>query len=288
VSLARLFNTTASSTLFLHTFNASVLPYTYICMAIVAPLIGYLNTRLEKRIPFAQLHLYNIVGYFMILGSLRLAMSLTNAGWPVFIYFMWSEIGWILLNLMLWGLAGRLLTVRQAKRLFGLIGASGSLVTISVGFFLSGIVRKVGVSNLLLIVMSALAGAIGLLIFVNRIYSGQLADSATEQDSPASISSGWQTPRRYLNMLIILAMVTEASFYFVDIIFYKQVQIEYASHDKFVNYPVGELRLEEQVISIPKASDVEVASFMGKYLAGMNLLVLLSNFFLVAPLINRL
>src|SRR5689334_21503405 len=107
VSLARLFNTTASSTLFLHTFNASILPYTYICMAFVAPLIGYLNTRLEERIPFAQLHLYNIVGYFIILGSLRLAMSLTSAGWPIFIYFMWSEIGWILLNLMLWGLAGR-------------------------------------------------------------------------------------------------------------------------------------------------------------------------------------
>ncbi len=108
VSLARLFNTTASSTLFLHTFNASILPYTYISMAIVALLIGYLNTRLERRIPFVRLHLYNIVGYFIILAVLRLAMSLTDAGWPVFIYFIWSEIGWILLNLMLWRLAGRL------------------------------------------------------------------------------------------------------------------------------------------------------------------------------------
>src|SRR6266496_4507581 len=76
VSLARLFNTTASSTLFLHTFNASILPYTYISMAIVALLIGYLNTRLERRIPFVRLHLYNIVGYFIILAVLRLAMSL--------------------------------------------------------------------------------------------------------------------------------------------------------------------------------------------------------------------
>jgi len=288
VSLARLFNTTASSTLFLHTFNASILPYTYISMAVVAPLIGFLNTRLEKRVSFARLHLYNIAGYFIILGGLRLAMSLTDAEWPVFIYFMWSEIGWILLNLMLWGLAGRLLTVRQGKRLFGLIGACGGLATISVGFFLSGIVRGIGVTNLLLLVMLALAGAIGLLIVISRLYSGQLADAAVEEDSPASPSSGWQIPRKYINMLILLAMVAEASFYFVDIIFYKQVQLEFASHNKYANYPIGELRQEEHVISIPQTSDVEVASFLGKYLAVMSLLVLLSNFFLVAPLINKL
>jgi hypothetical protein len=49
-------------------------------------------------------------------------MALTDAGWPKFIYFIWSEIGWLFFNLMLWGVAGRLLNVRQAKRLFGLIG----------------------------------------------------------------------------------------------------------------------------------------------------------------------
>ena len=288
VSLARLFNTTASSTLFLHTFNASILPYTYISMAVVAPLIGFLNTRLEKRVPFVRLHLYNIIGYFIILGALRLAMSLTTASWPVFIYFMWSEIGWILLNLMLWGLAGRLLTVRQAKRLFGLIGASGSLVTISIGLFLSGIVRRIGVSNLPLLVLVALTGIIGSLIFITRVHAGQLADSAAEEDASTSASSGWQIPRKFINMLILLAMVTEASFYFVDIIFYKQVQIEFASHDKFKNYPIAELRIEERLINLPKSSDIEVASFLGKYLAVMNLLVLLSNFFLVTPLINKL
>jgi HEAT repeat protein len=288
VSLARLFNTTASSTLFLHTFNASILPFTYISMAVVAPLIGFLNTRLEKRVPFARLHLYNIIGYFIILGALRLAMSLTTAGWPVFIYFMWSEIGWILLNLMLWGLAGQLLNVRQAKRLFGLIAASGSFATISIGLFLSGIVSKIGVSNLPLLVLIALAGVIGLLVFISRVHAGQLADSAAEEDSPTSASSNWQIPRKYINMLILLAMVTEASFYFVDIIFYKQVQIEFASHDKFKNYPIGELRVEEDIVSVPKTSDIEVASFLGRYLAIMNLLVLLSNFFLVAPLINKL
>src|SRR5258706_9381863 len=89
-SLARLFNTTASSTLFLHTFNASILPFTYISMALVAPLIGFLNTRLENRVPFVRLHLYNIICYFLILGVLRLAMSLTTAGWPAFMYFIWS------------------------------------------------------------------------------------------------------------------------------------------------------------------------------------------------------
>ena len=288
VSLARLFNTTASSTLFLHTFNASILPYTYISMAIVAPLIGFLNTRLEGRVPFARLHLFNIVGYFIVLAALRIAMSLTEAGWPVFLYFMWSEIGWILLNLMLWGLAGRLLNVRQAKRLFGLIGGVGSLATISVGFFLTGIVRGIGVTNLPVLVLIAVGLVIGALFFVAREYSVQLEGAADEEDSPTSTGSGWQIPRRYIMLLIGLAMVTEASFYFVDIIFYKELQIEFASHDKYGNYPIGELREEQNVISLPKTSDIEVASFLGKYLAGMNLLVLLSNFFLVTPVINKL
>ncbi len=288
VSLARIFNTTASSTLFLLKFNASILPYSYISMAVVAPLIGLLNTRFEKRVPFARLHLYNIIAYLLILSALRLAMSLTDAGWPAFIYFIWSEIGWILLNLMLWGLAGRLLTVRQAKRLFGLIAAGGGLATISVGFFIAGIVRGIGVPNLLLLVMIALAGVIGLLVLIGRSYSGQLADTTAEEEDATAPTSAWQTPRKYINMLILMAMVAEASFYFVDIIFYKQVQIQYSSQDKLENYPAAELRKEEGLIKVPESSDVELASFMGKYLAVMNLLVLLSNFFLVAPLIGKL
>lgn len=287
VSLARLFNTTASSTLFLLKFNASILPYTYISMAVVAPLIGLLNTRLEKRVSFARLHLYNILAYLLILGALRLGMSLTDAGWPAFIYFIWSEIGWILLNLMLWGLAGRLLTVRQAKRLFGLIGAGGGLAAISAGFFVSGIVRGIGVPNLLLLVMIALAGAIGLLFLIGRLYSGQLADTPTHEDAAAPISA-WQIPHRYINLLILMAMVAEATFYFVDIIFYKQVQIQFSSPGKLANYPVGELRLEEHLISVPESSEVELAGFLGKYLAVMNLLALLSNLFLVTPLISKL
>ncbi len=288
VSLARLFNTTASSTLFLSTFDASVLPYTYISMAVVAPLIGFLNTRLETRVPFARLHLYNIIAYLTILGAIRLAMSLTDAGWPVFIYFIWSEIGWILLSLMLWGLAGRLLNVRQAKRLFGVIGAVGGLATISVGFFISGIVNAIDVPNLLLLVMIALAGVIGLLITIGRLYSGNLADSASEDESDASASSTWQVPRRYINLIIVMAMAAEASFYFVDMIFYDQIQIQFSSQDGLVNYPLGELRVEENIIRIPESSEIKVASFLGNYLAVMNLIVLVTNFFLVAPLINKL
>jgi HEAT repeat protein len=109
-----------------------------------------------------------------------------------------------------------------------------------------------------------------------------------EEGPAASATSRWQIPRKYINMLILLAMVTEASFYFVDIIFYKQVQLEFASHDKFTNYPIGEIRDQLDLVTLPKTSDVEVASFLGRYLAVMSLLVLLSNFFVVAPLINRL
>ena len=284
VGVSRLINSTASSTLFLVNFNASVLPYIYVLMAIVVPLIGWINTRLERRVSFVRLLFFNMVGYWLVLAGLRLAMSFTTASWPVFLYSLWSEVGWIIMNLTLWGLAGRLLTVREAKRLFGIIGAAGGLAAIVAGFFIPTLILWVGTLNLLFVVLITLGAAIGLLIYASRAFSGQLAATVTEEETVSNVR--WKIPRRYVNLLILMAMLAEAAFYFVDIIFFKQVQIQFSTQAIATRTPLAEVRADK-LQTVSASAEAALASFMGKYLATMNLLALLGNLFLVAPLINR-
>jgi len=59
------------------------------------------------------------------------------AGWPVAALMIWFEVVWALTSLEFWGLAGRLMNLRQGKRLFGLIGSGDMVATVIGGFSMS-------------------------------------------------------------------------------------------------------------------------------------------------------
>jgi ATP:ADP antiporter, AAA family len=263
IGLTRLFNATASSALFLVTFNATSLPYIYILVAVVIPLIGFITTRLESRVPLITLLAGNLLGYLLVLGGLRLSMALTTHPWPIFALAVWSEVGWVVTNLALWGLAGRLLNVRQAKRLFGLIGAGGVVAAVAGGLLMPTLVSLIGTPNLLWGSVTTLALSFGLLMYAARVFKSAAARPSDPPVAEAAANAGLSTRSRYIILIVVLCMLSYAAFYFVDNIFYHQVEQQFRD-------------------------EAQLAGFLGVFLAVMNLLTVVVNLFLVSPIISRL
>jgi AAA family ATP:ADP antiporter len=175
---------------------------------------------------------------------------------------IWYEVLWTLTGLEVWSLAGRLFTVRQGKRLFGLIGA-GEWVTIIVGGFLvPGLVELLGTLNLLLVAAGGIAGALGLLVHITRSFADPISASAEKALPEGRKSSAGLLKNRYVVLIFVLFALSQVGYFFVDNVFYAQAEVQYPDED-------------------------QLAGFIGVFFALTALLALLSATFLSGPIISR-
>ncbi len=261
IGLTRTFTETANGTLFLQNYSAADLPYMYILSTIVIAIVGLIYSRLERRLSFTTLMVVNLVGTFAAIVILRLLFEWTDERWPALVLAIWFELMWVLNSLEFWGLAGRVFEVRQAKRLYGLIGSGEVVAAIVGGLAASALVRGIGTLNLLII---GAAGVIVSIIVMFSIVRSTMGDvsfrslNGTEERAP--IRKLFQS--RYIVLIFILAAFTVTSLYFLDNAFYT------VAEQQFPN-------------------DADLASFLGVFLAIGGVFQFISRTFLAGTLINR-
>ena len=86
--------------------------------------------RLQQRLALHTLLSITLGLLFVSAALLRLGLWLGSPQALVFGLVLWYRLLYVLLGLVFWGLAGRLLDLRQGKRLFGLVG-TGELLPVS-------------------------------------------------------------------------------------------------------------------------------------------------------------
>ena len=86
---------------------------------------AWIYNRARSRLTTARLFRGLLLALLVCVLALRVGFKLTDASWPAFVLL--TSVTNALLNVEVWGLARQLFTVRQGKRLFGLIG-SGELM----------------------------------------------------------------------------------------------------------------------------------------------------------------
>lgn len=248
--------------LFLLTFSSRDLPWVYMTNALVVVVITFVYLRLSKRLSFTKLLSGNILFLFLVITSFRFGLGMTSNRWVIFGLPVLFQILINFGNLAFWSLAGRLLHVRQAKRLFGLIGGGQWAAIVLTGFLIPSIVAGIGIRNLLILAAVSMLFVFAILTTVTRIYAGQLKTLETGTAHAASRPTSPTPLKRYLGSIFSLVILSYVAYYFIDNIFYGQLAIQYAD--------------EEQL-----------AGFMGFYLAGQALLILFINTFLTGPILNR-
>ncbi|MGQ4807653.1 hypothetical protein NKDENANG_01008 [Candidatus Entotheonellaceae bacterium PAL068K] len=256
---------TAANALFLATFDVGVLPYVYIGSAILAVLIGLLYTTLQTRLPFPAVLVATLLFLLLSVCAFRFGLWTSNAKWLAFAILFWLRLLLVLSNLEFWGLAGRLLNLRQGKRLFSLIGSGDLSANILGGFATPPFVMMFGTANLLLVSVVGLLLSLSLLLLIIRRFSPQLA-SPPDARNPPSAAAGSRILRllrhRYILFLVLSNALMVMVYNFVDYTFYDFIKTRFQD-------------------------DLHLAIFIGPFFATVQIITVLARTFLASRLFNR-
>ena len=193
----------AGAALFLSRFQARQLAYADIASAVVVALVVAGYVLLARRVPLLGLLLGSTVFFasncalFWALAHYHFHLSLL---FPVF--YIWVKIFGVLLPTQIWTLANYVLTTREAKRVFGMVGGGAIAGWIFSGYFSKTVARSFGTESLLLGMALFLLICTGLIALIWR--SGRVAVSG-----PHDMTSAGNSPR---NLFASMRVVFSSSY----------------------------------------------------------------------------
>jgi len=113
----------SAHSLFLSIFDEKMMAKGYVVSGIAGIILTTLYTWFQNRIQFKNFAILNLLVVTCLTIILWVALILSPANWVIFFVFIMLGPLNILAMLGFWGTTGRLFTLRQGKRLFGLVDA---------------------------------------------------------------------------------------------------------------------------------------------------------------------
>ncbi len=138
--------------LFLSRFGAESLPFAFMLVALFAGLVSLLYTRILVKLPL-NIIITRTIGWSVAtlsLFGLLLRLDFLE-GWVLYLFYVWVAIFAVLSASQFWVLANVVFNPREAKRLFGFIGAGAIAGGIFGGYLTSVTAEWIGSENLLFI-----------------------------------------------------------------------------------------------------------------------------------------
>jgi len=140
----------ARDALFLGSFKAVQLPYVDIASGILVGFVvaGYL--RLGRRTSLQNLLIGSQIFFSANCGLFWALAHFYHPVWLYPVFYIWVGIFGVLAPTQVWTLANYLLTTREAKRVFGMVGGGGCVGWIFAGFVSKSVAGTFGTESLLL------------------------------------------------------------------------------------------------------------------------------------------
>tara|TARA_A100001011_G_scaffold193563_2_gene202034 strand:- start:7403 stop:10495 length:3093 start_codon:yes stop_codon:yes gene_type:complete len=238
--------------IFLVRFDKTYLPLMYVFIALIMAMAieAYKKFTLEKD----QITLITISG--SIFSISLLLFQLYMPGWAIPVFYIWMEIVTILSIMQFWILAGAVFNSRQAKRLFPLIIAGGSISAITAGYSISPFVEFFGSHNILYLTLLFLITSIAISHFI-RPYVDEQAQFQPKEQKSRNIKFD-----PYLKAIAIMALCSAFISRIVD------YQFKVMSSEVFPNQN-------------------ELVEFFGSYYMYTGLATLFMQFFLTGYILTR-
>jgi AAA family ATP:ADP antiporter len=235
LGIVRVTSETAANALFVQRYGAAALPLAFMAAAITNPLVSLVYARLGGRLSFGRLLSLSL--WVLLMGTLACrALLFLDARWPTLLLILFFQTVYLLTGLEFWGLCSRIFDVRQAKRLFGLIGSGELASQIFMGLSIPLLLKWGSTANLLLISGAGLMGCISLLAAVRAIPQVNLEEPEAEQDSPGRSSLGRLSKNRYVVMLWAVTAFYTVSSYFIFQIFYDVASQRYPDESQLAGF----------------------------------------------------
>jgi len=145
----------ASNALFLAQFPAVQLPYADIASGVLVGFVVAAYLRLGRRTSLGRLLVWSPLFFAVSCAFFWTVAHYYFSAWVYPVFYIWVGIIAVLAPTQVWTLANYLLTTREAKRIFGMVGSGGICGWIFAGY-LSRIVAKAFSTESLLLGMAAL------------------------------------------------------------------------------------------------------------------------------------
>lgn len=218
---------TAVTSLFLGAFGVESLPFVYIGVAVTGVVLGSGYLSLRRFFPTYSLFRLTILGILGGLIGFRLLLEVSDSRWAYLAAMIWVDVLAVFMTMQFWALAGILLNVRQAKRLFGIVGSGEVAGLVIGGMCLPLMVPIVGLLDLIWI---SAACVLGCLFLVPAFRSQSLSNGAEEKTVVAGGFSFRKMFRdRYAVLILGVSLTSVGADYFLDFLFYSSLTAALAS-----------------------------------------------------------
>jgi AAA family ATP:ADP antiporter len=183
----------AGAALFLSRFQAKQLAYADISSSVLVAAVVAGYVLVARRVPL-QILLIGSTIFFASNCALfwGLAHYHFHLTWLFPVFYIWVKVFGVLAPTQIWTLANYVLTTREAKRVFGMVGGGAIAGWIFAGYFCKVIAKTFGTESLLLGMSLFLLICAGLILFVWR--GGQVAVGGAHGMTEGSAESG---PRNF-------------------------------------------------------------------------------------------
>jgi ATP:ADP antiporter, AAA family len=189
----------ARDALFLARFQAVQLPYADIASGILVGFVvaGYLRlvrqNSLRNLLVGSQLFFAANCAVFWVLANYY------HPGWLYPVFYIWVSIFGVLAPTQVWTLANYLLTTREAKSIFGMVGGGAILGSIFAGYVSVSAARAFGTESLLLVIVPCLTLCSLLMYLAWRTAEFKLTESKdSKTESPGLAQKDVQSSLRLI------------------------------------------------------------------------------------------
>ncbi|HEX4991204.1 MAG TPA: Npt1/Npt2 family nucleotide transporter [Candidatus Binatia bacterium] len=231
--------------LFLSRFPITHLPYVYLLAALLAGVIIAVYTRYTVSLPLYRLMLGSNAFIISNVIMFWFLIVFFNFAWGIYAFYIWSAIVSILAVAQFWTFAGLIFTSREAKRLFGIFNAGGSLGGILGGFGSGWAVNLfMGTNELFWLIGALFAGAFGVVWLAGNELSE--LQTAAVKEIPASKETkaiqqqtsalGSILASRYLQLIAGAIFVSVAVSTLIDFQFKAAAKTAYPSQDELTAF----------------------------------------------------
>lgn len=256
VGFALVFFFSASNAVFLDEVGAENLPWAYLANAVLVAAAGFGYSAASRRLRTASLLLWSVRMLGVSIAALWLWNVLVGGPAAAFAAGLWFRFLFIFGLLGLWEVSSEAFDVRQAKRLFPAVALGVMLAFMIGGALVSVVATLVGTTNLLA-VSAAFFVAYGFAF--ERTMDGLNLEGS--DDIPPATPRDIVTNRFSLD-LALMRTVTILLVFVTEFIFYERVQASFGSDDA-------------------------IARFLGIFLAGSTLLMVVTTAAVTSRFIAR-
>jgi ATP:ADP antiporter, AAA family len=208
---------TVRDALFLAHGDKGTLAWMYVFSAVAVTVVGLIYGPIAARVRRDRVVLVCSI-LFAALFVVAFIVERTGQPWVYVGLYVYVEVMGALALVQFWTLANELFNAREAKRLYGLIGAGGTIANIVIGFASGKIALAFGANALLILCAFLLVGTAGASYAAGRLGRQRVFAKAASGKSSAKRTGGATRvlTSGHLRTVAVLAAITFFTITLVD------------------------------------------------------------------------